>query len=171
MIETLQGNLLDVSRGILVHGCNCHGVMGSGIARGIREKWPSVYEAYHRYHELVGLRLGDVVTIGHDSRRNEASVSRHLHALSPELPADVIVVNAMTQHDFGRDASRVYVDYDALEAAFSRVAVLARDTGLPVHFPMIGCGLANGQWAEVSARIERALGPNVQKTLWVLPSV
>ena len=53
-----------------------------------------------------------------------------------------------------------------LEAAFGRIRMLARDTGLPVHFPLIGCGLAHGTWEEVSKRIELGLGPNIEKVLW-----
>ena len=162
------GNILSLQEGILVHGCNCQGVMGGGIAKLIRDKWPAVYNAYRTYHSKVGLRLGDVVNVGHLHWRGERKASRHLFDVHETLPERLIVVNAMTQDDFGRDPGRVYVDYDGIEAAFSRIAILARDTGLPVHFPLIGCGLAQGKWDEVAQRIEKAL-PGVEKTLWTLP--
>lgn len=73
-----------------------------------------------------------------------------------------MVVNLMTQEDYGRDPYRVYVDYDAISRGFEAVlAPLALDTGLPVYFPKIGCGLANGDWQEVSRRIEAAMPEGV----------
>ena len=162
------GNILELKEGILVHGCNCQGVMGGGIAKLIRDKWLGVYQAYKTYHSKVGLRLGDVVNVSHFKMRSVKTAARHIHDVCDTLPERLIVVNAMTQDDYGSAPGRVYVDYDAIEAAFSRIALLARDTGLPVHFPLIGCGLAKGRWEDVEARIERAM-PNVDKTLWTLP--
>lgn len=170
MIKKIEGNLLGVNEGILVHGCNCFGVMGGGIARLIRNKWPEVYNAYKSRHAKMGLQLGDVVNVGHQKLHGEKAVAKHLHALTPTLPEQVIVVNAMTQFDFGSDPERVYVDYDAIFASFARVKMLAQDSGLGVHFPLIGCGLAQGKWEEVEARILAALGPDIEATLWVLPS-
>jgi hypothetical protein len=157
--------------------------MGGGIAKIVRDKWPDVYHTYRHVFLEQGLRLGDVVTVAHpylgfpepegspEAHRARLNMRRHVHGYSEQLPGqEFVVANAMTQYDHGRDPGTVYVDYDALEAAFLRVRILARDTKLPVHFPLIGCGLANGQWDEVSARIERALGPDIAKTLWVLPT-
>lgn len=170
MIETVQGNVLSLKEGIIVHGCNCQGVMGGGIAKSIRDTWPDVYEAYRRHYLRVGLHLGDVVTVGHPGWHQTKSVSRHLHDTTEQLPERLIIANALTQDEFGRSTDQVYVDYVGLAAAFARIRVLARDAELPVHFPLIGCGLANGKWEEVSARIDQMLGPDVKKTLWVLPN-
>jgi O-acetyl-ADP-ribose deacetylase (regulator of RNase III) len=169
MIETVQGNVLTLTEGIIVHGCNCQGVMGSGIAKSIRDAWPAVYDAYRRHYLRVGLHLGDVVAVAHPIWHQTKVVARHLHDTTEQLPERLILVNALTQDEYGRDPNRVYVDYDGLAAAFARIRVLARDTGLPVHFPLIGCGLANGEWEQVSARIDQMLGQEVKKTLWVLP--
>lgn len=168
-MKQVKGDLLSLTKGILVHGCNCQGQMGAGIALPIRNKWKPVYYAYVARHAKAGLRTGDTVIVGHTSMLLNEAAKPHLDAHCDVLPPDLIVVNAMTQETFGSDRSRVYVDYDGLEAAFVKVGALARDTGLTVNFPLIGCGLANGQWHEVARRIERALGPDVQKTLWLLP--
>lgn len=165
-ISTRKGNLLTLDAGILVHGCNCHGVMGGGIAKLIRDKWPSVYKAYKDHQKAVGLRLGDVNFVA-SSSFGGTPMEKHVHALSQELPAGVIVANAMTQQDFGGNPDVVYVSYDAISAAFSRIALVARSAGLAVHFPLIGCGLANGKWDAVAPRIETALG-EVPGQLWTL---
>lgn len=169
MIEIRQGDCLGIAEGVIVHGCNAQGVMGSGIAGALRDKWPSVYQAYRRHYNKVGLRLGDSVTVGSTQiGRGHPRVLDFLEATVAELPANVIVVNGITQFRYGKDRNIRYVDYDAIEAVFARAAALARVTGLPLHFPLIGCGLANGEWSEVSARIEHA-AHNVETILWKLP--
>lgn len=152
-IQQHKGDLLAVARGIIVHGCNARGVMGAGVAAAVRKRFPAAYDAYLGRHRTVGLRPGDVIAV---TVREDAA------------GAQLIVANAVTQDDFGRDPQRVYVDYDALERAFVLVRGLALHHGLPVHFPLIGCGLANGRWEEVACCIERALGPEVDKHLWML---
>lgn len=163
MIERRQGNLLDVVSGILVQGCNCQGVMGSGLALQIKEKWPDVQKVYKEHQAKTGLHLGDVVFLGGNGL--PAEVEKYVYAYSNQLPPALIVANAMTQFNYGRDKKVRYADYDAISAAFSRINMLARH-GLPVHIPLIGCGLANGLWDEVSLRIEAAMHPKARVILW-----
>jgi O-acetyl-ADP-ribose deacetylase (regulator of RNase III) len=164
-----KGDLLSVTNGIIVHGCNCQGVMGSGVAKAIRDKWPDVYDSYVTYHKSSGnLFLGDVVTVSPYSLED---LDKHVNYYTGDLPENTIVVNAMTQYNYGRDPNVIYVDYDAVEACFARVRLLARDSNLPVHFPMIGAGLGNGDWNEIVSRIKKGLGDEhfEKATLWVLP--
>ena len=46
MITYKNGNLLESGCDIICHQVNCQKVMGSGIAKQIREKWPIVYYDY-----------------------------------------------------------------------------------------------------------------------------
>lgn len=153
MILEQQGDLLAVNRGILVHGCNAQGVMGGGIALAIRRKWPEVFREYRNRYNLNGLKLGQLIPV--------------VVASDPARKPVIIVANAITQQYFGRDQGSCYVDYAALERAFVAVRQLALDYALPVHFPLIGCGLGGGKWEDVAPCIERALG-DVDGTLWTL---
>lgn len=151
-IKQVHGNLLSVKHGILVHGCNAKGKMGSGFADKLKAAYPGAFRAYRSQFEARGLQLGsviyyDVPSIDDDQR--------------------LIIANAITQENYGRDKSIVYVDYPSVSACFDNIAAKARSLNLPVHFPLIGCGLANGDWDEVAARIEKALGPEIDKTLWI----
>ncbi|MDM7481603.1 MAG: macro domain-containing protein [Halomonas sp.] len=167
-MKTIRENLLNC-RGILVHGCNCQGVMGAGVAAAIRNRWPDVAQAYQNRYREKGLLLGGAVTVASTHNQTAWSSLELIDAWSPQLPAGVIVVNLLTQEFFGRDPNRVYVDYDALERGFRDIVrPLAHATGLPVFFPLIGCGLANGSWDVVEGRIERALHDVADKTLVVL---
>ncbi len=142
--------------------------MGSGIALSIRNKWDDVYNAYMTAYHEQGLKLGDIVTIsGKPEPFPWRQVDVNIDLYSGQLAPDIIIVNAMTQFECGNDKKVQYADYDAISAAFARIKILARDTGLPVHFPLIGAGLANGKWEEIEPLIVQALGPNIEKHLWL----
>ena len=164
-----EGNLLNQS-GIIVHGCNCMGAMGSGVAEKIRSKFPAAYRAYAHRYDVFGLQLGDIVAVANPVlRESSPDVIRHIREFDDSIPPGVVVVNAMTQYDFGRNSDVQYADYHAIEAAFVRVRMLALASGMDVHFPLIGCGLANGKWTQVGPRIQRALTEAVDGNLWLLP--
>lgn len=170
-IQINKGNLLTQQRGIMVHGCNCLGAMGAGFAKYLSDLYPDVKSAYERYHKAVGLKLGDVLFVRPTDWAKEGQalpLAGQEFAHTTQLPSELVIANAMTQFATGgaRDG-KPDIDYDALSEAFERIAPVARKTGLPVHFPLIGCGLAGGTWDQVAPRIEAALGPDVQKTLWV----
>jgi len=147
-IQTRHGDMLSVTRGILVHGCNARGRMGKGIALTIKKLYPDAFRIYEEEYRTAGLKLGTIT--------------------SAEVAQDLIIVNAVTQdHWHHPDPNVVLADYDAIERAFVLVRKIALERRLPVHFPLIGCGLAHGKWEEVAPRIERALGPEIEKTLWL----
>ena len=109
MISCKIGNVLDVKSGIIVHGCNCQGVMGSGIAREIKERFPIVFETYHSRP----LRMGEIIPV--------------------QLSETKWIVNAMTQYGFGHGKRQV--DYDAVANVFEKVVELAKT--LPVQLPIL----------------------------------
>ena len=82
LFDTVKGNILEVESGVIVHGCNSHGVMGSGVAKAIRERYGEAYSAYYEYYKKHGLELGDVIM---------KRVSKPLW-----------IANAITQENFGR---------------------------------------------------------------------
>lgn len=47
-----EGNVFDSDADIICHQVNCQGVMGSGVAKEVRERFPNVYEQYHELCEL-----------------------------------------------------------------------------------------------------------------------
>lgn len=157
MIIERKGNCLDVPNGVLVHGCNSHGVMGSGIAKEVKARFPGAFKVYvDAYVEatnigLPGLPLGTFTDY--------------------EITPTKVIVNAVTQQDYGREPGHVYVDYVALGQAFQRIAddpyLMSIMSIHGIHFPLIGCGLANGDWNVVGALIDNIIPDHVEKTLWI----
>lgn len=136
MIEYRKGNLLDVTEGIIVHGCNAQGVMGSGVAKAIKDKYPGVYRRY-----VADLREG-LVGLGGVS----------WHTVSDYL----IVASAVTQERYGWDTSSTYVNYVALAKCFSDVFMFAKHYNDTVYFPKIGAGLGGGDWNIIEQLINDA---------------
>jgi O-acetyl-ADP-ribose deacetylase (regulator of RNase III) len=152
MLHYIKGDLLEVKNGIIGHGVNCQGVMGSGLALGIKNKYPSVYEAYRR-----------VVQQSH----NKESLLGTVQVVStlPDGVYDpkgdtVLVANIFTQNKYGKDGKR-YLDYEALYVGFEKLYKRSVLYDLPLCIPKIGCGLAGGDWGIVSLMIEKAYPKDV----------
>lgn len=154
MIQTKYGNLLD-AKGVIVHGCNAQGVMGSGVAKQIKERWPGCYEAYRehlkRYKQLGIPLLGKVV-----------------FQPVPYGKADYFIANAITQEFYGREKGKVYVDYEAIRDAFEHINYVAPRLGITtINFPKIGAGLGGGDWSIISQIIDEELDDELEKILWI----
>lgn len=140
-MQVISGNLFDAFLDedvIIVHGCNAQGVMGSGVARFVRDNFPKAYYDYVRvFEEQQGLSLGQVI-------------------MSEVLPRRIIA-NAITQRYYGGDGKR-YVDYDAVRESFRKVYTFAKDNNYGnVAFPKIGAGLGGGDWGVIEKIIKEEL--------------
>ena len=140
--------LTEVNSGILVHGCNAQGVMGSGIALDIRKRYPRAYDDYLNQFLTNGLRTGSVI----------------YSDCTPELT----IASAITQLRYGKEVKK-YVSYRAIHEAFSSIAQLSQTSGKTVHYPLIGAGLGGGDWAIISDVIDSAFAqyPNASRVLWI----
>lgn len=133
-----NSNLLNVKEGLIAHGCNAQGVMGSGVAKQLRAKYPSVYESYSR----------------HISEFREMGV-RLIGSVDYVRVADkVVVANMITQEYYGKDGSQ-YVDYSAMIESMSYTLARSDELCLDVHIPyMIGAGLGGGDLATIKTIYE-----------------
>ena len=150
-IVTKTGNLLDITEGHIVHGCNAHGVMGSGVALAVKNLYPAAFEDYRQIHEDDGLVLGEAY---------------------PYMPTTTLVIwNAITQEGFGKPYRNC--SYDAIQTCFEDINHAATETddlGITqeIHIPMIGAGLGGGNWEIIREIIEQTC--TVPVTLWILPT-
>jgi O-acetyl-ADP-ribose deacetylase (regulator of RNase III) len=149
MVRYVTGDLLEATQKVIVHGCNAQGVMGSGVARLIRARYPNVYEIYALKHKVFGLELGDIVPVATTDGR--------------------IIVNAITQEYFGGDGKR-YVDYDAIETCIKKIDNRVQDWGVvEVAMPRIGAGLGGGDWDTIEAILHRS-SKNFIPVIYDLPA-
>ena len=139
-MKTVKGDLIKLAQegafDVIVHGCNCRCAMARGIAKGIRAAFPEAYQIDQASESGDRSKLG---TIG------VADVTVGDRALA--------VVNAYTQFDYRGPMPRA--DYDAIRSAFA--AIKQQFSGKRIGYPMIGAGLAGGDWGVISAIIEEEL--------------
>lgn len=140
-----QSNILAVTEGIIVQGCNMQGKMGSGLAANILQVYPDNLDTYLKAFNKRQLTLGNVI----------------YHRVHDRL----LIANGITQIDYGRDENRVYANYNAIRDVFANVAKVAQEEKLVVHFPKIGAGLANGDWEQISEIIREQL-KHVQRAVY-----
>lgn len=157
MIKFVKGNLLDATEDVIMHQVNCQGVMNSGVAKQIREKWPEVFEEYRSFCRKYGMRnfdpLGRVQIVEINSP-NIASKKQ-------------FVANVFAQRFYGRNGKR-FTDYDAFRSAVRDLGLTlryAKETQAFMHSSpsiaapyKIGCGLGGGNWDTILEIIEEELG-------------
>jgi O-acetyl-ADP-ribose deacetylase (regulator of RNase III) len=145
-IEYIKGDLFSTECKTILHGCNAQGVMGSGVAKIIREKYPKAYNVYVEKHNREGLRLGHCIKV---------------------LAEEKLIVNAITQQYYGRDGSK-YVSYDAVDEVMKEVNTMHYIYGIKeIAMPQIGAGLGGGNWRVIEAIIESRL-TLVQPLVYIL---
>lgn len=130
-----EGDLFESSYKILIHGCNDRGVMGSGVALIVREKYPKAYKTYFDKYKFQNdyLEGGTII---------------------PVDCGDKIIINAITQNFYGRDGKR-YAKYDWIAHCFYEINILANDIGQEfITMPLIGASLGGGDWNVISAIIQ-----------------
>jgi O-acetyl-ADP-ribose deacetylase (regulator of RNase III) len=139
---------------IIVHGCNAQGVMGSGFAKQVAERYPACVETYRQQLHYLKQALPDSV-LGQCIQ----------YWAAPYL----VIVNAITQRDFGRDPNRRYVNYEAVATAFDQLRDMPGLQHGTIHYPQIGAGLGGGDWAIISEIISSRLDPaGITHVLWLL---
>jgi len=134
MIKIVDGDILQASENIIAHQVNCMGVMGGGIAKQIREKYPNVFDQYRKFfvnNKFTALGKCQIV----------------------KTEDNKYIANLFGQNKYGRD--KQYTDYDALKDSLFSLKVSAKDHNMSIAIPFnIGCGLAGGDWDIVYKMIE-----------------
>lgn len=148
-IEYRKGDLFSAAEpgAIIMHGCNAQGVMGSGVAKIVKERYPEAYEAYKHFTDkyLPSYLLGK--------------------ALGIDIRNGPTILNAITQEHYGRENTR-YVSYDAVAKVFDALAKIYGVNAV-INMPKIGAGLGNGDWNVIESII-KASGIKAKIVVWEL---
>ena len=144
MIEHIQCDIFESGADVILHQVNCQGVMGSGIAKQVRQKYPLVYESYKAWC-------------------NSADFSSELLGMAqivyPDPSKNFRIINLFAQDKYGYDKRR-YTDYDALRKSIEEVfRRTKRDDVIAIPYRM-GCDRGGGDWNEVYRIIENVLVDN-----------
>ena len=151
-MHVLKGDLLKLALmgefDVIVHGCNCQCAMGAGIAKTIKALFPEAYGAD------CATRKGD---------REKLGTISHANIIRDE--SSFTVANAYTQ--FHWSGQGIKADYDAIRSAMSEVK--RQFEGRRIAYPMIGAGLAGGDWSIIAPIIDEALAGETHTLVQYVP--
>lgn len=139
MIRTIYGDITNAREDIIVHQVNAIGVMGGGVARSIRDKYPEVFTPYKEY-------IGKAIEEG---KTPEDLLGNVLYVNTND---GKVIANVFGQAFIreGPSDKEVYTQYDALALGLRKVLDYAVSTNKTVAAPyLIGAGMANGSWSKI----------------------
>lgn len=141
-VDMVYGDLLTAKEDIIVHQVNCQGVMGSGIAKQVKEKYPKVYETY--MDALQCRQSGTYPYISWCTVNDNQTF-----------------VNLYAQINYGRDAGVKYTSYDRFCCGLEQIRDKFKDSNhkRTIAFPKnIGCGRGGANWNIIYNMILEILG-------------
>lgn len=140
MITFVKGDLIALSKegkfDAIAHQCNCFCTMRSGIAPKIAQAFPVAFEAD------CSTERGDSDKMGTYSRGFDDRYDLH-------------IFNIYGQYGWNRNFPAYGTNYEALFEGLERMKDFCTGLGAKrIGFPLIGCGLAGGDWNKVLPKIE-----------------
>ena len=156
MIVYKKGDLLKSDCNVLVHQCNCKGVMGSGIAKQIRDTYPLVYEEFKKDYDRGNAKLGNILSVEVPLSDGTTRLIINIYAQDESEPRTI------RHTDYGAFAACLFKIKDGFRYMNKREIKI----GFPDH---IGCGLAGGDWKIVERLIEDVFAePEWNVEIWKL---
>lgn len=184
MLKTKVGNLVDAFANneinVMGHCCNAQGNMGSGIAREIADRFPSIVLVDKYWHQYAK----QLLTIKHlfeIDNRAYLPYDLNNNPLSADFPYanDKYIFNLYGQEHFGnfgeqKERTGRNVNYVALASSFTRMRAALKvkhhfkkaKIGFPKY---MGCFRAGGDWNIVEQLIEDAFF-DCDVTIYELPT-
>jgi len=147
-MKTIKGDLIQLALqgefDAIAHGCNCHNMMGAGIALQIRKAFPGTYQIDTQYSQVQDdyNKLGTISVCDVEQYNDKQDLTKQTGSFT--------VINAYTQFDGGRN-----LDYDALKMCLKKINHYFK--GKKIGLPQIGCGIAGGNWNIAKRYIEQYL--------------
>lgn len=132
-ITYITKDITTVERGIIAHGCNAQGVMGSGVAKFLHNKYPQIFEWYGK---LCGM---------YKSAGNEDKLLGEVDFVT--INDNLIIANCFTQHLYGYNGTK-FARPDAIRESLEAVMYVASEDHppMPVYIPKIGAGRGGLDW-------------------------
>ena len=120
MLTYLKGNLLDTEAQALVNPVNCVGVMGAGLAKQFRLRYPKNFIEYQNYCQNGSLKPGGLFIYKEDGK---------------------VIINFATKNHWKNNS-----EYEYIENGLLNLAKELKENPISVAIPKLGCGLGGLDW-------------------------
>ncbi len=134
---------------VIAHVCNDLGLMGSGVAKALSDKWRTVKWCYEKWHETnyrsnrttdyYPFELGKVQFVQVDDDN------------------DIVVCNMIAQHSIMSRGEKKPIRYDALRECLKEVYKYCHLNKMNLHMPKIGSVRAGGDWDTITDIIKEEM--------------
>lgn len=142
MIQIISGDVTNVntSHAIVAHVCNDIGAWGAGVSGAIGKKWRSAEDLFR-----VWAQCGKAENL-------ESLFPKYELGYVQFVPVDInmiYVANMVAQHKLISPKNPIPLKMEALSKCLFKLYTHAKTNQFSVHMPMIGAGLAGGDWNEI----------------------
>lgn len=143
-MKEINGDLIQLAKkgqfDVIVHGCNCYNTWGAGIALQMKSAFPQAWDVDRNTIKGYERKLG---------KYTKATIDIQLESSIHQLT----IVNAYTQLRPG--VNLLQQNYKAIADCFVRIK--REFSGKCFGIPLIGCGLAGGEWDIVGEIIDNIM--------------
>ncbi len=136
MLEIVRGDIFESGAQALVNPVNCVGVMGKGLAKEFKKRFPDNYKFYQDNCKFKVMRLG--MSLVYPIMYDESTK---------------YVVNFPTKYHW-RDSSKIEYIEEGLIDLIETVRVFQI---ISIAIPALGCGLGGLPWTQVRGTICAAM--------------
>lgn len=139
-MKHICGDIFLSNADVILHQVNCQGVMGSGVAKQVKEKYPVVFNYYKSWCDNPNIKqglLGQIQTVYTDDSEKQA------------------IVNLFAQDRYGYDG-KCYTSYEALKSCLIKVNEQFKGKSVAIPY-LMACHRGGGDWSVVSKMIEETL--------------
>ncbi|MDR2857949.1 MAG: macro domain-containing protein [Novosphingobium sp.] len=145
MIQEVAGDILFSKAELIAHGIAPHDHFDSGLARALRERWPSLVRDYRHATHSRAAEPGDIwpwAGVGEDGRGQR-------------------IVNLVTQNSIGDGPSAKpgKATLENVGHALRKLAKFIADEGVKsLALPRLATGVGKLEWEDVKPLVQRHLG-------------
>lgn len=149
MIHYINGNMFDYNVDFRINTVNCVGVMGAGVAKQFKEKYPDMFRDYARRCRIRQLRPGIPYVWRKNGEMFESSSSE-------------CIINFPTKNHW-RNPS----EYSYIESGLKWLKMfLSNYPNGSITIPALGCGHGGLEWLKVKSMINQYLS-SLPTTIYV----
>lgn len=143
MIQYKTGNILDSGAEAYVNPVNCVGVMGAGLAKQFKKRFPDNFKEYKSECDRMEVMLGKCLFFDY---RNVINLD-----ISKNYP--VWIINFPTKYHW-KDQSKIECIEQALDDMIIQANINGHGGIYSIAMPRVGCGLGGLEWEDVKAMLE-----------------
>lgn len=136
-------SIWDLDASIRINPVNTQGIMGAGIAKEFKQRYPEMFNAYKKACDTGLLRAGGL----------------HMYNKEPDL----VIVNFATKGKWHKPSKLEYIDAGLQQLMFIMARVRMQEV---IAIPALGCGLDELGWPLIREKLIWWLDVNNDQCPW-----